>query len=70
MQSKLVRSAAVLFPGLLAGAFGYGAVNVLYGGGGGLTGTGSQGFWQGAGGVAGTAETFDQFGSSLINSDD
>jgi hypothetical protein len=30
----------------------------------------SQGFWQGAGGVAGTAETFDQFGSSLINSDD
>ncbi|MFQ6398239.1 anthrone oxygenase family protein [Nocardia sp. KC 131] len=30
MQSKLVRSAAVLFPGLLAGAFGYGAVNVLY----------------------------------------
>jgi len=50
--------------------FAAGAVNVLYGGGGGLTGTGSQGFWQGAGGVAGTAETFDQFGSSLINSDD
>jgi hypothetical protein len=47
-----------------------GAVNVLYGGGGGLTGTGSQGFWQGAGGVAGTAEAEDQFGSSLINSDD
>jgi hypothetical protein len=46
-----------------------GAVNVLYGGGGGLTGTGSQGFWQGAGGVAGTAEAEDQFGSSLINSD-
>jgi hypothetical protein len=46
-----------------------GAVNVLYGAGGGLTGTGSQGFWQGAGGVAGTAEAEDQFGSSLINSD-
>ncbi|WP_406231369.1 anthrone oxygenase family protein [Nocardia sp. NBC_01009] len=30
MLSKLVRSAALLFPGLLAGAFGYGAVNVLY----------------------------------------
>jgi hypothetical protein len=42
---------------------------VLYGAGGGLTGTGSQGFWQGAGGVAGTAEAEDQFGSSLINSD-
>jgi len=30
MLSKLVRGAALLFPGLLAGAFGYGAVNVLY----------------------------------------
>ncbi|MEV6069314.1 DUF1772 domain-containing protein [Nocardia sp. NPDC052001] len=30
MLSKLVRAAALLFPGLLAGAFGYGAVNVLY----------------------------------------
>ncbi|WP_258080809.1 nitroreductase/quinone reductase family protein [Nocardia nova] len=30
MLSKSVRGAAVLFPGLLAGAFGYGAVNVLY----------------------------------------
>jgi hypothetical protein len=46
-----------------------GAVNVLYGGSGGLTGTGSQSFWQGASGVAGTAEAGDQFGSSLINSD-
>src|SRR4029453_6058466 len=50
--------------------FAAGAVNVLYGGGGGLTGAGSQGFWQGAGGVAGTAEADDQFGLSLINSDD
>ncbi|WP_431969385.1 anthrone oxygenase family protein [Nocardia sp. bgisy134] len=30
MLSKSVRAAALLFPGLLAGAFGYGAVNVLY----------------------------------------
>ena len=29
--------------------FPAGAVNVLYGGAGGLTGTGSQGFWQGTG---------------------
>jgi hypothetical protein len=50
--------------------FAAGAVNVLNGGSGGLTGTGSQGFWQGAGGVAGTAEGEDQFGLSLINSDD
>ncbi|MEV0027979.1 DUF1772 domain-containing protein [Nocardia sp. NPDC050793] len=30
MVAKSVRAAALLFPGLLAGAFGYGAVNVLY----------------------------------------
>ncbi|WP_051194043.1 DUF1772 domain-containing protein [Nocardia jiangxiensis] len=30
MLSKSVRAAALLFPGLPAGAFGYGAVNVLY----------------------------------------
>lgn len=30
MPSRIVRAAALLFPGLLAGAFGYGAVNVLY----------------------------------------
>lgn len=30
MWSTPVRAAALLFPGLLAGAFGYGAVNVLY----------------------------------------
>jgi hypothetical protein len=50
--------------------FAAGAVNVLYGGGGGRTGIGSQGFWQGAGGVAGMAEAGDQFGLRLINSDD
>jgi hypothetical protein len=30
MRSTPVHAAALLFPGLLAGAFGYGAVNVLY----------------------------------------
>ncbi len=30
MPSKFLRGAALLFPGLLAGAFGYGAVNVVY----------------------------------------
>ncbi|NKY35641.1 DUF1772 domain-containing protein [Nocardia speluncae] len=30
MLSKTVRAAALVFPGLLAGAFGYGAANVLY----------------------------------------
>ncbi|MEU1950386.1 anthrone oxygenase family protein [Nocardia rhamnosiphila] len=30
MWSTPIRAAALLFPGLLAGAFGYGAVNVLY----------------------------------------
>jgi hypothetical protein len=49
--------------------FAAGAVNVLYGGSGGLTGSGSRGFWQGTGGMAGTAEADDQFGLSLINSD-
>ena len=42
-----------------------GAVDVLYGAAGGLTGVGSQAFWQGTGGAAGTAETFDEFGSAL-----
>jgi len=44
-------------------------VNVLYGSAGGLTGTGSQAFWQGTGGAAGTAETFDEFGSALAAGD-
>jgi hypothetical protein len=46
-----------------------GAVNVLYGTGGGLTGTGSQQFWQGAGGVVGTAEAFDNFGWTVSAGD-
>jgi FG-GAP repeat len=48
---------------------GAGAVNVLYGAAGGLTGTGSQLFWQGAGRVAGIAEDFDQFGFALAAGD-
>jgi FG-GAP repeat protein len=51
------------------GRDGAGAVNVLYGSAGGLTGTGSQLFWQGASGVAGTAEATDEFGSSLAAGD-
>jgi hypothetical protein len=46
-----------------------GAVNVLYGSAGGLTGAGSQAFWQGAGGVAGTAEEFDNFGWTVSAGD-
>lgn len=46
-----------------------GAVNVLYGSSSGLTSAGSQQFWQGAGGVAGTPEPGDSFGSALVGSD-
>jgi hypothetical protein len=42
-----------------------GAVNVLYGSAGALTTTGAQQFFQGSGGVAGTREEGDAFGSSL-----
>jgi hypothetical protein len=48
---------------------GAGAVNILYGSANGLTGTGSQLFWQGAGGVKGTAETDDIFGHALSAGD-
>jgi FG-GAP repeat len=53
----------------VAGRDGAGAVNVLYGSAGGLTGTGSQAFWQGAGGVAGNLEAGDLFGSALAAGD-
>jgi hypothetical protein len=53
----------------VGGATDAGAVNVLYGSAGGLTGTGSQAFWQGSGGAAGTAETDDEFGSALAAGD-
>jgi hypothetical protein len=46
-----------------------GAINALYGSAGGLTGSGSQAFWQGAGGVAGSAETDDEFGYALAAGD-
>ena len=42
-----------------------GAINVLYGSAGTLTTTGAQQFFQGSGGVAGTREEGDAFGSSL-----
>jgi hypothetical protein len=46
-----------------------GAVSVLYGTPTGLTGAGSQGFWQGSGGAAGTLEAFDVFGAALAAGD-
>ena len=42
---------------------------MLYGSASGLTGTGSQAFWQGAGGVAGRPESFDNFGWTLAAED-
>jgi hypothetical protein len=53
----------------VGGQLAAGAVNVLYGSAGGLSGTGSQAFWQGAGGVAGTAEFADGFGQALAAGD-
>ncbi|MGC0338523.1 FG-GAP-like repeat-containing protein [Streptomyces sp. SLBN-8D4] len=44
---------------------GAGMVNVLYGGRGGLTGTGAQGFTQDTDGVPGAAEASDNFGRSV-----
>ena len=46
-----------------------GAVNVLYGSAGGLTGTGSKAFWQGTGGAAGALEGDDRFGAALAAGD-
>jgi hypothetical protein len=46
-----------------------GAVSVLYGSAGGLAAAGSQAFWQGTGGAAGTAETGDHFGAALAAGD-
>jgi FG-GAP repeat len=48
---------------------GAGAINVLFGGGGGLSGTGSQLFTQDTPGVGSTAEEFDNFGWSLAVGD-
>jgi hypothetical protein len=46
-----------------------GAVNVLYGSAGGLTGAGSQYFTQDTSGVGGSAEEFDHFGGALTAGD-
>jgi hypothetical protein len=46
-----------------------GAVNVLYGSAGGLSGAGSQLFTQNTPGVGGVAELFDQFGAALAAGD-
>jgi FG-GAP repeat len=48
---------------------GAGAINVLFGGGSGLSGTGSQLFHQDVAGVGSTAEEFDNFGWSLAVGD-
>jgi hypothetical protein len=48
---------------------GAGAINVLFGGAGGLSGTGSQLFHQDVAGVGSTAEDFDGFGFSLAVGD-
>jgi hypothetical protein len=53
----------------IAGRENAGAVNVLYGLAGGLSGAGSQMFWQGPGGVSGTLEAFDWFGAALSAGD-
>ncbi len=52
--------------GSIAGA---GAVDVLGGTAGGLTGAGSRAFWQGVFGVPGTAEAGDLFGFALVGGD-
>jgi hypothetical protein len=53
----------------IGGVVDAGAVIVLYGSAGGLSGTGGQLFRQGAGGVAGVAETFDSLGWALSAGD-
>jgi FG-GAP repeat len=61
---------AVGVPGEAVGTIqGAGAVNVLYGQAGGLTGTGSQLFTQDSAGVAGGAEPDDRFGDALAAGD-
>jgi hypothetical protein len=61
---------AVGAPGESVGTiFSAGAVNVLYGGAGGLTGAGSQLFTQNSSGVGSTAEERDRFGDALTAGD-
>ena len=51
------------------GLFRAGAVNVLYGSAGGLSGSGSQYFTQNTPGVGSSAERFDTFGAALAGGD-
>ena len=61
---------AVGVPGESVGTiFSAGAVNVLYGGAAGLTGSGSQLFTQNSAGVGSTAEEADFFGDALVHGD-
>jgi hypothetical protein len=61
---------AIGAPGESVGSvFSAGAVNVLYGGAGGLTGAGSQLFTQNSSGVGSTAEEGDSFGRALTAGD-
>jgi FG-GAP repeat len=53
----------------VGGIIGAGAVNVLYGGAAGLTGTGSDTFTQNTSGVGSAAEEFDGFGDALVPGD-
>jgi hypothetical protein len=59
---------AVGVPGESSNILAIGAVNVLYGGAAGLTGTGSQFFTQNTSGVGSTAEEGDGFGFALAAS--
>jgi hypothetical protein len=58
-----------VFAEVVDGHFLAGAVNVLYGSAGGLSGTGSQYFTQNTAGVAGSAENNDSFGLALAAGD-
>ena len=60
---------AVGAPGESSSLFGVGAVNVLYGGAAGLTGTGSQLFTQDTPGVGSASEEGDSFGDALAAGD-
>ena len=61
---------AVGVPGEAIGEIaGAGAVNIIYGSGGGLTGSGDQLWRQGGNGTSGVAETEDEFGDALASGD-
>jgi hypothetical protein len=60
---------AIGVPSESSNIFAVGAVNVLYGGATGLTGSGSQYFTQNSPGVGSTAEKRDHFGSALATGD-